>query len=289
MRSKSLWGALLAVSVLVLVFLSMSRHCKKDTGDVPKGAPEETDTLAAAPAVPLYAKALLEAYPDFVCGYEDGSLLFRDGTTMACDDGLEKDYLQRLDETDIEDMFVDIYPMGSPSAPEYLCDPGRFRCEAFFKKMYGDTEARVRTHLVQVDWFGQRLPFTEVNHAADSLKATEKELKALLPQSEAYFQQSSTFYWRKVRGAERLSAHSYGMTIDICVKYSDFWRWSNPGKEEMDEIVYKNRIPAEIVRIFEKHGFISGTKWYHYDTMHFEFRPDLLLYSGYMAECRSSE
>ena len=44
----------------------------------------------------------------------------------------------------------------------------------------------------------------------------------------------------------------------------------------MDEINYVNRIPKEIIRIFEKHGFISGARWYHYDTMHFEFRPDLI-------------
>ncbi|MDP3291618.1 MAG: M15 family metallopeptidase, partial [Sulfuricurvum sp.] len=24
------------------------------------------------------------------------------------------------------------------------------------------------------------------------------------------------------------------------------------------------------------HGFIWGGRWYHYDTMHFEYRPELL-------------
>ncbi|MEJ2663631.1 MAG: M15 family metallopeptidase, partial [Spirochaetia bacterium] len=28
---------------------------------------------------------------------------------------------------------------------------------------------------------------------------------------------------------------------------------------------------------FEKYGFIWGGKWYHYDTMHFEYRPELLV------------
>ena len=28
--------------------------------------------------------------------------------------------------------------------------------------------------------------------------------------------------------------------------------------------------------IFEKHGFIWGGRWYHYDTMHFEYRPELV-------------
>ena len=41
-------------------------------------------------------------------------------------------------------------------------------------------------------------------------------------------------------------------------------------------IPYKNEIPWEIVRIFERHGFIWGGKWYHYDTMHFEYRPEII-------------
>jgi hypothetical protein len=35
-------------------------------------------------------------------------------------------------------------------------------------------------------------------------------------------------------------------------------------------------MPRQIVDIFERHGFIWGGRWYHYDTMHFEFRPELL-------------
>ena len=41
-------------------------------------------------------------------------------------------------------------------------------------------------------------------------------------------------------------------------------------------LAYRNRMPKEIVDIFERHGFIWGGKWYHYDTMHFEYRPELL-------------
>jgi hypothetical protein len=41
-------------------------------------------------------------------------------------------------------------------------------------------------------------------------------------------------------------------------------------------IPYRNVIPQGIVDIFEKHGFIWGGKWYHYDTMHFEYRPELV-------------
>jgi hypothetical protein len=42
-------------------------------------------------------------------------------------------------------------------------------------------------------------------------------------------------------------------------------------------LLYRNEIPWEIVEIFERHGFVWGGKWYHYDTMHFEYRPEIVL------------
>ncbi len=68
--------------------------------------------------------------------------------------------------------------------------------------------------------------------------------------------------------------HSFGIAIDINVNHSNYWKWSN--KTTADSIPYINKIPFEIVKIFEKHGFIWGGKWYHYDTMHFEYRPELM-------------
>ena len=35
--------------------------------------------------------------------------------------------------------------------------------------------------------------------------------------------------------------------------------------------------PAALVRAFERQGFIWGGKWFFFDTMHFEYRPELLL------------
>ena len=270
------------VVVAALTGICLLSGCRGQRGGViaEPSVPILGDTvLVDGQAVPLYAYVLRLSYPDYVCGYEDGSLILQDGARMLCDDGKEKDYQQRLDDTDIEDMFRDIYPAGPPTGPAYLADPGRCRCEAFFKKMYGSSAQAVRRHLVPVDWFGQKIMFSSVSGAADSLRAVEAELRTLPRRYARYFENSSSFYWRQVRGADRLSAHSYGIAIDICTKYSDYWLWTNPGAAETDELTYRNRIPARIVEVFERHGFISGAKWYHYDTMHFEFRPDLLLFS----------
>ena len=63
-----------------------------------------------------------------------------------------------------------------------------------------------------------------------------------------------------------------GAAIDINVAYADYWRWS----KDANAPVWKNRIPIEIVRTFEQYGLIWGGYWYHFDTMHFEYRPELL-------------
>ncbi len=225
--------------------------------------------------VPKNVRILMSVYPDFVIGYSDGCLLLADSTSLLYDDGQNKSFEEKLDNADPEDMFAFTYDR-KERVPEYLQDAGRSRCESLFKYMYGGSESEVRNRLIDIDWFGEKIRFTPVNGAADSLMAVANEIK-MHPELKQYLKCSGTFYWRPVRGANRLSAHSYGMTIDIGVDYSNYWLWDNQGKGETDTIVYANQIPYTLVDIFERHGFIWGGRWYHYDTMHFEFRPEILL------------
>lgn len=235
---------------------------------------EDSVTTVTASKIPDGAQILLDVYPDFIKGYEDGQLVMSDGSRITYDDGREKSFIEKLDDADPEDMFAFKYNREAEK-PDYLQDAGRSRCEQLFKKMYGQNEGQVRKNLVRVPWFGEQVLFTKVNAADDSLKAVAAEI-ARYPELKQYLKSSGSFYWRQVRGAKRLSAHSYGMTIDIGVNYSDYWLWKNPGKKETDQIVYANRFPRQLVEIFERHGFIWGGRWYHYDTMHFEFRPEIL-------------
>lgn len=225
------------------------------------------------------SQALVAAYPDFIERIADNRVIFNDGTSLTYDDGRVKDFGTLLDDGDIEDMFFVPYdPSGN--RPEYLHDAGRSRNEALFKKMYGNSAAAVRKNLVKVAWFGKNVDFTAINGAADSLRKVAAELEHY-PQLKKYLASSGTFYWRPVRGAKRLSAHSYGIAFDIAVPYSDYWLWKNKNVGETDRIEYANRFPREIVEIFRRHGFIWGGAWYHFDTMHFEFRPEILHYSDH--------
>ena len=228
-------------------------------------------------AFPRGVKIIMQVYSSHVVGYKDGFLLMADGDSILYDDGREKGFEEMLDDSDVEDMFNMPYDRQA-SVPAYLADAGRSRCEQLFKNMYGRSAKEVQKRMEVVDWFGQKIRFSTTNGCADSLRAVAREIAAhveLLP----YMRQSSSFYWRTVRGAKRQSAHSYGIAIDICTDYSNYWLWSNPRAKETDRIGYEKRIPMYIVEIFERHGFIWGGRWSHYDTLHFEFRHEILLYS----------
>ena len=238
-------------------------------------AQEAVEAATPADTLPAGVRTLLQVYPDQVCGYEDGRLLMADGTRIVYDDGREKDFVTMLDESDPEDMFLLTYDREAQVPVDKMSDAGRSRCEELFKSMYGHSAAEAQRKFDRVAWFGQQLQFTKVNGASDSLRAVAAEMQQH-PELIKYMKQASTFYWRSVRGAKRQSAHSYGIAIDINTSLSNYWLWSNPGAKELDKLKYENRVPSEVVTIFERHGFIWGGRWYHYDTMHFEFRPEFL-------------
>lgn len=231
------------------------------------------DNKDANTSIPEGAQIIIKAYPEQKLKYRDNSIAFPDGTSIVFDDGKQKDFVTMLDDSDIQDMFNLKYC--TDGIPEYLADAGRSRCDSFFKKMYGNSAAEVQKHLVNVAWFGSNVRFTSVNGANKQLEKVEKEISTRYPELNKYMKSCGTFYWRKVRGANRQSAHSYGIAIDINTAYSDYWLWKNANAPETKHIQYANRIPLEIVRVFEKYGFVWGGRWYHYDTMHFEYRPEI--------------
>jgi D-alanyl-D-alanine carboxypeptidase len=230
-----------------------------------------------------YAKRLLSAYPEHLDSIDGGDLVWRDGTRMALDDGQEKKtFDELLAKPDILDQFVFPYPQGRLQSPPSLNeDPGRIRMQAMFEKMYGDCKkSEVVPRLVPVDWLPSRnggtLMVTSVNGVAEKLRAVSRELEKLPARFTEFLVPSAGVYnCRVIAGTERKSVHAFGAAIDINVDKSNYWRWTKP--DEKGRYEYKNQIPYEIVEIFERHGFIWGGKWYHYDTMHFEYRPELLI------------
>ena len=126
---------------------------------------------------------------------------------------------------------------------------------------------------------GSIVTFNRRYRAAQSLKNVAALLEKLIAQFPVYKKYlypplGGTFAWRYIAHEKNLSMHSFGVAIDINTTYSNYWLWET-GSDGI--LHFRNRIPPIIAEIFEQNGFVWGGKWYHYDTMHFEYRPELLL------------
>jgi hypothetical protein len=233
--------------------------------------------------IPVYGDSqsdlelLKAAYPNAFEIIPNG-IRFPDGTVIVYNDGENRDFDAKLERPDLRDMLSLAYPLGEQkTSPSENFDPGRFRPDAFFRALYGKNEAEIRSKLRPVQWMpssnGPWLPITTCFGVDKKLEAVIAELETLGPEFTKFLlPPGGSFNYRTIAGTARLSLHSFGMAVDIAVSPSHYWLWETKGAAE-----YKNSIPYEIVAIFEKHGFIWGGKWYHFDTMHFEYRPELLM------------
>ncbi len=249
-----------------------------------------TATVAAARAQNPYGAppadigtrlaALVRAYPAAIAGVEGDFLVLRDGTRFKISDGrADKSFDQLLEHPDIDDMFYANYPAGTtPRQPAKNFDPGRVRFEPLFVAMYGDCKRNeVTRKLRAVEWLprhrGGKVMITTANGIDKALEGASRALDELPESLITYVKPSAgTYNCRAIAGSTARSMHAYAAAIDINTAWTDYWRWASHPAEP----VWKNRIPIEIVRIFERHGFIWGGYWYHFDTMHFEYRPELL-------------
>lgn len=225
--------------------------------------------------------AYQKAYPQYIIGTTQHEIIWRDSTRMVYDDKQKKTRAELLQNADLEDQLKEKYPLNFKLPPTLYADPGRSRYEPFFRKMYGATEEQVSENLVEIIWLRnslkKKLLVTRINNVNVHLQAVSDELEQHPELIKYVTNPAGTFKWRPIAGTNRLSTHSFGIAIDINLAYSHYWQWDCKCQDENILLKYRNKIPQKVVEIFEKHGFIWGGKWYHYDTMHFEYRPELLL------------
>lgn len=237
-------------------------------------------------------ESLQRAYPDYIVAFDQNGIIWRDGTHMAFGEyDPHKTTAAKLERPALIDHLLQSrYTTGAPTeVPQD--DPGRVRYEPFFRTMYGNSADEVAQHLVPIMWMpnvfhddSKTLHVTTVNNVHEKIQTISSELEDLVDLHPEYMpfleNPGGTFNWRTIANTNRLSAHSFGMTLDINAHQSTYWQWdlAAQGRDisEETELEYRNTIPWDIVAIFEKHGFIWGGKWYHYDTMHFEYRPELI-------------
>ena len=239
--------------------------------------------LVCAPACAQERKLdiLVKAYPESIASRDGNALVLRNGSRLdAGRDDPATAFATRISHASILDIFHQAYPEGAALAPPPAdFDPGRYRNKPFFDAVYGDCrKGEVEKNLVPVVWlpkgWGQTIQFTRVGGAADRLRQVSAEIDEL-PASvrHAAWPIAGTYACRGVADQGQPSMHAYGAAIDLNLAFSQYWLWD----QQKGHLGWANRMPREIVDSFERHGFIWGGRWYHYDTMHFEYRPELLV------------
>jgi len=253
------------------------------------------------------SRVLALAYPEAVAGLrvfqDDWAMYFRDGSAVICKDRRRLPFERRLESMDLASILAQSYPFGRVPLPvPEGQEAGRLRNYALLKAAYGVTQDEVQANLEIVDFLGDEVLFNRRNGAADALRSVVREIPND-PEALTYARYIanirsgktrnglhrgtyiSGWNWRPIEGTGRLSAHSFGIAIDINNPAGikpKYWLWAarkmsdrgEAGKVEIDEV------PGSLVDIFERHGFIWGGKWHHFDTMHFEYRPEFKLAAG---------
>jgi hypothetical protein len=252
------------MSLLAALSLALIWGADAATGATPTGPSSAPEQLAC-----------LARHYKLTPAFEHGAWLavLPDGARLPFDDGKAKTFEQRLDAPDLKDIFLIPYRAGPIRAVETENeDPGRVRVEALLVATYGGPAAAAARQ-VRVRFLG--MPVRVHGRIAPALARVAERL-AQVQKADAGLGRflrrlSGGFVARKIAGTERTSAHAFGIAIDLDKSESDYWRW-----QKGRPLRWRNRFPQAIVDAFEAEGFIWGGRWYHYDTMHFEYRPELL-------------
>ncbi len=166
----------------------------------------------------------------------------------------------------------------------------RAKSFVFYDCIYGKNRGEVEAHLKKIPIFKRKLYFNTENNAAKSIENVVNQIVEVAKQDKAIAQwiksirKIYTYNPRNIAEAEVKSMHSYGIALDFRFyreKGYVYWLWSSIFDPEWWDIPMKKRyqMPDKVISIFESNGFVWGGKWRKFDTMHFEYRPEIILWN----------
>jgi len=162
----------------------------------------------------------------------------------------------------------------------------------FLYNLIYNVETRVSTesHIKRHSFLGKNTNAHEMIHEkldlvqADILNAAKKdtETKEFLEKLLS----ADSYAWRVISDSGNRSFHSMGLAIDVLPKgwgqKNLYWAWRrdiDPDNWMKLPLERRWMPPQKVIEIFEKHGFIWGGKWIIWDNMHFEYRPEVVIYN----------
>jgi hypothetical protein len=176
------------------------------------------------------------------------------------------------------------------------------------------TRAEAESHLVWVGFLGWKIRIHEgikepLMRVQERIRLLEKANDQSVLDWENSLNSAGAWNWRNIAETGVISFHSYGVAIDLVMRNTTqketYWQWTRDKGKDWQALSYalheNNRIssrassraafllpPESVVRAFEQEGFTWGGKWFEYDTMHFEYRPEILI-MGFRREIQRGE
>lgn len=234
--------------------------------------------------------SLFMAYPEDIIDIEkqDNGLVYlvmKSGNKIVYDDKKEKTQQEKLVNGDLQDMMEQVYPLEKiDDLMEENFDPGRIRVYSLLNEVYGSSREQIEKNLTNVNFAYQNYRFNKNNKAAENLDNASKKLLILAKTNTKigpFINPSNgTFNYRIISGTGRLSPHAYGLAIDIASDKRDYWKWASREQGKARLLQY----PDELVKTFEENNFVWGGKWGHFDILHFEYRPEIILKARYFGD-----
>jgi len=164
------------------------------------------------------------------------------------------------------------------------------RSEVFLEELYDAAgPAATLRHITTVSFLG--FPVRVHERIAAPLAAVAQDIRmesGTDPRIAAFLRTIVSvdgFNYRDVAGTLSRSYHGYGLALDFIPRSyggkAAYWRWAMGANSDWWTIPYEKRwmMPLSVVQAFERHGFVWGGKWLFFDTMHFEYRPEIFILS----------
>ena len=172
----------------------------------------------------------------------------------------------------------------------YGMSAGTIRSPLFESIWQSRSRAEAFSYQQWIDFLGRSVqihrdiavPLGRVEARIQELAKTEPDIQSWLKSLHSI----TGWNWRNVAGSENRSFHAYGVAIDLLMQaqagMETYWQWTAAKGIDWRTVPVENRQnpPASAIRAFEDQGFIWGGRWSRYDTMHFEYHPELLILAG---------
>jgi len=156
--------------------------------------------------------------------------------------------------------------------------------------MSASTRAETEKQLVKINFLGK--PTRVHKCIKQKLAVIEERIKTVAKTDNTIQKWINTlgslegYGWRNIADTQSRSYHAYGLAVDLLPKSlggkQTYWLWTSRYRDDWWNVSYNERYhpPEAVIKAFEANGFIWGGKWPMFDTMHFEYRPEVLFLNG---------